>query len=52
MATQPAVWEALADYTTLLRIAPDGVHLITEPLYHDGPFTSSALALLKGNTSW
>ena len=49
VATQPAVWEALADYTTLLRMAPDGVHLVTGPLYHNGPFTSAALALLKGN---
>ncbi len=49
MATQPAVWEALADYTTLLRMATDGVHLVTGPLYHNGPFSSATLALLKGN---
>ena len=49
VATQRAVWEALSDYTTLLRMAPDGVHLVTGPLYHNGPFTSAALALLKGN---
>ncbi|MGH7366432.1 MAG: AMP-binding protein, partial [Candidatus Rokuibacteriota bacterium] len=49
VATQPAVWEALAAYTTLLRMSPDGVHLVTGPLYHNGPFTSAALALLKGN---
>jgi len=49
VATQPAVWEALVDYTTLLRMRADGVHLVTGPLYHNGPFTSAALALLKGN---
>jgi bile acid-coenzyme A ligase len=49
VATQPAVWEALADYTTLLRMATDGVHLVTGPLYHNGPFSSATLALLKGN---
>ena len=49
VATQPAVWEALADYTMLMRMTPDGVHLVTGPLYHNGPFTSSALALLRGN---
>jgi bile acid-coenzyme A ligase len=49
VATQRAVWEALVDYTNLLRMAYDGVHLVTGPLYHNGPFTSSALAVLKGN---
>jgi bile acid-coenzyme A ligase len=49
VATQPGVWEALVDYTTLLRMTADGVHLVTGPLYHNGPFTSAALALLKGN---
>ena len=43
------MWEALVDYTTLLRMPADGVHLVTGPLYHNGPFTSAALALLKGN---
>jgi bile acid-coenzyme A ligase len=49
VATQAAVWEALVDYTNLMRMTADGVHLVTGPLYHNGPFTSSALALLKGN---
>jgi bile acid-coenzyme A ligase len=49
VATQPAVWEALADYSMLLRMATDGVHLVTGPLYHNGPFTSATLALLRGN---
>jgi bile acid-coenzyme A ligase len=49
VATQPAVWEALVDYTTLMRMPENGVHLVTGPLYHNGPFTSAALALLKGS---
>ena len=49
VATQPAVWEALEGFATLLRIPADGVHLVTGPLYHNGPLTTSLLALLKGN---
>jgi bile acid-coenzyme A ligase len=49
VATQASVWEALVDYTTLMRMPTDGVHLVTGPLYHNGPFTSATLALLKGN---
>ncbi len=48
VATQPAIWEALGRYTTLLRMTPDGVHLVTGPLYHNGPFTSGALAPAAG----
>ena len=33
----------------VLRIPRDGVHLVTGPLYHNGPFTTSLLALLAGN---
>jgi bile acid-coenzyme A ligase len=49
VGTQPAIWEAVAEFAALLRIPQDGVHLVTGPLYHNGPFTTSALALLKGN---
>ena len=49
VATQAAVWEALDGFATLLRIPHDGVHLVTGPLYHNGPLTTSLLALLKGN---
>lgn len=49
VATQASVWGALADYSTLLRMPADGVHLVTGPLYHNGPFSSATLALLKGN---
>ena len=43
------MWGALADYATMLRMPANGVHLVTGPLYHNGPFSSATLALLKGN---
>jgi bile acid-coenzyme A ligase len=49
VATQPAAWEPLEGFAGLLRIPRDGVHLVTGPLYHNGPFTTSLLALLAGN---
>ena len=49
VATQAGTWEALEAFATLLRIPADGVHLVTGPLYHNGPLTTSLLALLKGN---
>jgi bile acid-coenzyme A ligase len=49
VATQPAVWEAVEGFAAVLRIPADGVHLVTGPLYHNGPFTTSLLALLRGN---
>ena len=49
VATQPATWESLEGFANLLRIPPDGVHLVTGPLYHNGPFLTSLLALLRGN---
>ena len=49
VATQPATWESLEGFANLLRIPPDGVHLVTGPLYHNGPFVTSVLALLRGN---
>jgi bile acid-coenzyme A ligase len=49
VATQPAAWEPIEGFATLLRIPHDGVHLVTGPLYHNGPFTTSLLALLRGN---
>src|SRR5215475_981322 len=49
VATQAGVWEALEGFAGLLRIPADGVHLVTGPLYHNGPFTTSLLALLRGN---
>jgi len=49
VATQAGVWEAIEGFAGLLRIPADGVHLVTGPLYHNGPFTMSLLALLRGN---
>ena len=49
VATQPATWESAGGFADLLRVPPDGVHLVTGPLYHNGPLTTSLLALLRGN---
>jgi bile acid-coenzyme A ligase len=49
VGTQPSVWEAVSGFATVLSIPTDGVHLVTGPLYHNGPFTTSLLALLSGN---
>jgi bile acid-coenzyme A ligase len=49
VAAQPATWESVEAFTELMRIPADGVHLVTGPLYHNGPFVTSLLALLKGN---
>ena len=49
VATQPGTWEAIEGFATLLRVPENGAHLVSGPLYHNGPFTMSALALLRGN---
>ena len=49
VATQPATLEAVEGFASLLKIPPDGVQLVTGPLYHNGPFVTSLLALLRGN---
>src|SRR5262245_12141260 len=49
VATQPATWESIEGFANLLTIPADGVHLVTGPLYHNGPFVTSLLALLRGN---
>jgi bile acid-coenzyme A ligase len=49
VATQAATWEAISPFATVLRIPVNGVHLVTGPLYHNGPFVTSLLALLNGN---
>jgi hypothetical protein len=46
VATQSAAWEAVAGFAALLRIPENGVHLVSGPLYHNGPFTTAVLALL------
>jgi bile acid-coenzyme A ligase len=49
VAAEPGIWEGLEGFTELLRIPADGVHLVTGPLYHNGPLVTSMLALLRGN---
>src|SRR6266851_5306967 len=49
VATQPATWEGVMGFATVLRVPQDGAHLVTGPLYHNGPFMTSVLALLSGN---
>ncbi|HXJ83837.1 MAG TPA: AMP-binding protein [Candidatus Methylomirabilis sp.] len=49
VATQAGVWEELEGFAALFRIPSDGVHLVTGPLYHNGPFSTSLLALLSGD---
>ena len=49
VAAQPATWEGISPFAAALRIPVNGVHLVTGPLYHNGPFVTSLLALLNGN---
>jgi bile acid-coenzyme A ligase len=49
VATQAGTWEAIEGFATLLRVPADGAHLVTGPLYHNGPLITSLFALLKGN---
>src|SRR5215470_8867627 len=41
VATQPATWEGVSAFAAILRIPADGAHLVTGPLYHNGPFVTS-----------
>jgi bile acid-coenzyme A ligase len=49
VATQPAVLESLVPLAQLLRMTDGGVHLLTGPLYHNGPLSCSLCALVTGN---
>lgn len=49
VATQPSVIDAIEGFAALLQIPNDGVHLVTGPLYHNGPFATALLALVRGN---
>jgi bile acid-coenzyme A ligase len=49
VATQAAVLEALVPLARLLRMKDGGVHLLTGPLYHNGPLSCSLCALVTGN---
>lgn len=48
VAAQPAVREALAPFGVMLHMTDDGVHLVTGPLHHNGPFLTSMCALVLG----
>ena len=47
-STAPAVLEALAPFVGLARMTPNGVSLVTGPLYHNGPFMTASIALFAG----
>jgi bile acid-coenzyme A ligase len=49
VSTQPATVDALAPLAAILRMKPNGVHLVTGPLHHNGPLLMSMCALLQGN---
>lgn len=48
VAEQPAVLESVTPFGALLSMKPDGVHLVTGPMYHNGPFLTSLCALYIG----
>jgi bile acid-coenzyme A ligase len=48
VSTTPAVAELVTEQAQLLRGVPDGVHLATGPLYHNGPFAFGLGSLLIG----
>jgi bile acid-coenzyme A ligase len=48
VSTQPADARVADAFATLLGIDAGGAHLVTGPLYHNGPFTMAALSLLLG----
>ena len=49
VATQPSVTSAVVGFAPLLGMTNGGVHLVTGPLGHNGPFLMSTCALLAGN---
>lgn len=48
LSTAPAVLEALTPFVGLAKMTPNGVSLVTGPLYHNGPFMTSSIALFAG----
>lgn len=48
VAGERGIVEALSVYTDLYRMSADTVMLCTGPLYHNGPFNTSSIALLAG----
>jgi bile acid-coenzyme A ligase len=49
VATQSSTTESVVGFAPLLGMTRDGVHLVTGPLGHNGPFLMSTCALLTGN---
>jgi bile acid-coenzyme A ligase len=49
VSTQPGALETVAPFAGLLRMRPGGVHLVTGPLFHNGPFLASICALFTGS---
>jgi bile acid-coenzyme A ligase len=49
VSASPATLETFGGFAAFLQMQPGGVCLCTGPLYHNGPFSSSAVALLTGN---
>jgi bile acid-coenzyme A ligase len=48
VAGEEASAEALQIYAAFARMQPDGVHLVTGPLHHNGPFIFAMAALATG----
>src|SRR5205085_7636690 len=48
VATSPADADPLLALASLLRLGPEEVVLVPAPLHHNGPFLTSALAVLQG----
>jgi bile acid-coenzyme A ligase len=50
LATSPSLLEHIAPFAALVGMAPEGVQLVTGPLYHNAPFMFSSVGLLTGCT--
>jgi bile acid-coenzyme A ligase len=49
LATAPATVEAVSGFAGVTGLPENGTQLITGPLYHNGPFTTAAVGILRGN---
>ncbi len=49
VAAQPAVIESVVGFGRTIRIPEDGTVITTGPLYHNGPFLTTAISLLFGS---
>jgi len=48
VAAQPALLESVDGFASILGLPANGTMLTTGPLYHNGPFLTTALGLLRG----